>query len=90
MKYTLCALILSIGSIVYGGPVEYKFRGNLDYTQQETKQMIHTLGNDFKISVYEAPTKSYMIFFGGSIEHNYDIFHRSYHINGFTNIGVEF
>lgn len=69
---------------------DFNFYGNIDYTKQNKSELINTIGNNFKIKIFEDKNEKYMIFFGGQIEHNYDIFLRTYHINGFTQLGIEF
>lgn len=65
-------------------------RGNINYTEQNNKSLIKLLETEYRVKLWEHSNKKYMIFFGGSIVHDYNIFMRSSKINGFSHIGYEF
>lgn len=69
---------------------EKKFKGNLDYTKRERETSNNKSGIEFKKHLYETRNKKYLYFLGGSIYHNYDLFNKSYHLNGFAQLGMEF
>ena len=66
------------------------FQGNINYTEQNNKSLINLLEAEYRVKLWEHPNKKYMIFFGGSIVHDYNIFMRSNKVSGFSQIGYEF
>jgi actin-related protein len=92
MKIILLCIILFCTTLTVHSQnaTQFTFRGSVDYTQQRNQQLINVIGNDFKVKIFESSDKKYMWFFGGSIEHNYNIFQSSYHINGFGRMGIEY
>ena len=69
---------------------ERKIKGNFDYTKREQETVKNKLGVEFKKHLYETKNKQKLYYIGGSIYHNYDYFNKSYHINGFGQLGMEF
>jgi len=69
---------------------EKKFKGEFNYTKKEQEMAKNKFGIEFKKNLYETDDKTKNYYFGGSIYHNYDIFSKSYHINGFAQLGMEF
>lgn len=69
---------------------EKKFKGEFNYTKEEQQMAKNKFGIEFKKNLYETPDKTKNYYIGGSIYHNYDLFNRSYHLNGFGQIGMEF
>ena len=69
---------------------EKKFKGEFDYSKKEQEMAKNKIGLEFKKKIYETDNKTKMYYLGGSIYHNYDLFSKSYHINGFTQLGMEF
>ena len=69
---------------------EKKFKGEFNYTKKEQDMAKNKFGLEFKKRIYETHDKTEMYYFGGSIYHNYDLFSKSYHINGFAQLGVDF
>jgi hypothetical protein len=69
---------------------EKKFKGEFNYTKKEQEMAKNKFGVEFKKRIYETHDKTEMYYIGGSIYHNYDLFSKSYHINGFTQLGLEF
>jgi hypothetical protein len=67
-----------------------KFSGNFNYTKEQTEKAKNKIGVDFKKPLYETKNKQKLYYVGGSIYHNYDYFNRSYHVNGFGQLGMEF
>lgn len=67
-----------------------KILGEIDYTKNQTEKAKHKIGVDFKKPIHETQDKKKLYYVGGSIYHNYDIFSRSYHVNGFGQLGMEF
>lgn len=92
MKIALCILVFFVSSLMLASDTtnSFGFCGNVDYTQQKSQQLINVIGNDFRVKIFEPSNKKYMWFFGGSIEHNYNVFQRSYYINSFGQLGFEF
>lgn len=69
---------------------EKKIKGEFSYTKKEKEMAKNKFGVEFKKNLYETKNKEQLYYLGGSIYHNYDYFNRSYHINGFGQIGMEF
>lgn len=69
---------------------EKKFKGEFDYTKEEQEMVKNKFGVEFKKHLHETKDKKKLYYLGGSIYHNYDYFNRSYHINGFGQLGMEF
>ena len=84
-KTLLCFLLCSCSVIE-----EKKFKGEFNYTKKEQDMSKNKFGVEFKKRIYETRDKTKMYYIGGSIYHNYDLFSKSYHINGFTQLGLEF
>lgn len=99
MKYTLLALIFLLSSCTYNDmrklfidrPDAYtKFSGNFNYTKSQNENAKNKIGFEFKKPIHETKDKKKLYYLGGSVYHNYDLFSRSYHVNGFGQIGFEF
>lgn len=84
-KTLLCFLICSCSVIE-----EKKFKGEFNYTKEEKEMAKNKFGVEFKKHLYETKDKQKLYYVGGSIYHNYDYFNKSYHINGFGQLGMEF
>jgi hypothetical protein len=69
---------------------EKQYKGSFDYTKSERESSKHKIGIEFKKNLYETKNKKILYFLGGSIYHNYDLFKTTYHLNGFTQLGIEF
>ena len=68
-----------------------KISGNLKHTKSNQQQSSsNKIGLQFKKPIYETSDKTKSYHIGGSIYHNYDLFSKSYHINGFGQVGMEF
>lgn len=67
-----------------------KFSGNFNYTKEQTEKAKNKIGVDFKKPFYETKDKQKLYYVGGSVYHNYDYFNKSYHVNGFGQLGMEF
>lgn len=68
-----------------------KISGNLNYTKRNDQESAsNKIGIQFKKNIYETPDKTKSYHIGGSVYHNYDLFNRSYHLNGFGQVGMEF
>lgn len=67
-----------------------KFSGNFNYTKEQTEKAKNQIGVNFKKPLHETKDKKKLYYVGGSIYHNYDYFNRSYHVNGFGQLGMEF
>ena len=99
MKILLYSLILLLCSCTYNDmrklftdrPDAYtKFSGNFHYTKNQNENAKNKMGIEFKKPVYETKDKKKLYYLGGSLYHNYDLFSRSYHVNGFGQLGLEF
>ena len=92
MKIILICIIL-IGSILTSYPQDFNkfnFKGDVDYTQHRTSSLINHLELEYRIGLWESSNKKHMLFFGGQIAHDYDMFMKSYQISGFGQLGFEF
>lgn len=67
-----------------------KIFGNFDYTKNQNQSSHNKAGLEFKKPIYETKDKEQLYYIGGSIYHNYDLFSKSYHVNGFGQVGMEF
>jgi len=67
-----------------------KILGELDYTKNQNENAKNKVGIDFKRPIHETKDKKKLYYVGGSIYHNYDLFSRSYYVNGFGQLGMEF
>ena len=67
-----------------------KFSGNFNYTKSQNENAKNKIGLEVKKPVYETKDKKKLYYLGGSVYHNYDLFSRSYHVNGFGQVGMEF
>jgi hypothetical protein len=67
-----------------------KFSGNFNYTKSQNENAKNKTGLEFKKPFYESKDKKKLYYLGGSVYHNYDLFSRSYHVNGFGQLGLEF
>ncbi len=68
-----------------------KLSGNLNYTKQgKQSSATNKLGLEFKKPIYEPQDKKQLYYVGGSVYHNYDLFGKTYHLNGFGQLGMEF
>ena len=86
----LC-LLLSVVLCSCALDEDTKITGNLNYTKRNQQQSAsNNIGIQFKRSIYETSDKTKSYHIGGSIYHNYDLFNRSYHLNGFGQLGMEF
>lgn len=85
VKILLCFLICSCSILD-----EQKLKGNFDYSKKEQQMAKNKIGIEFKKDIYETSDKTKNYYIGGSIYHNYDLFNKSYHLNGFGQLGMEF
>ena len=69
---------------------EKKFKGEFNYSKKEQNMASNKFGIEFKKNIYETSDKTKNYYLGGSIYHNYDLFNKSYYINGFAQLGMEF
>lgn len=67
-----------------------KIFGNFDYTKEQNENAKNKVGVNFKRPIHETKDKKKLYYVGGSIYHNYDLFSRSYYVNGFGQLGMEF
>lgn len=69
----------------------FLFSGNLNYERKEEQQTLkNKLGGVFKRQIYQTKDQTKTYYLGGSIYHNYDVFNKTMHINGFGEISVVF
>lgn len=93
---TFCLLVCSctyhdMERIFKDRPDAYtKFLGEMDYSKSQREAANHKLGVDFKRPIHETKDKKKMYYVGGNVYHNYDVFNKSYYVNGFGHVGVEF
>lgn len=99
MRFIICIIVLFLTACTYNDmrklftdhPEGYtKYFGEFDYTKNQNESSRNKFGVDFKKPIYETEDKDQLYYVGGSIYHNYDLFSRSYHVNGFGQLGVEF
>jgi len=90
MKICILCLFLLVSSGYTKEPIKYTFTGNLDYTQQKGKTATSSFGTEFRVPLWEHPQKKLMLYCGGSVEHNYNIFNQSQFVSGFGQLGIEF
>jgi len=87
----LLCLLLSVVLCSCALDKNTKIAGNLNYTKQNKRESAsNKIGIEFKKPIYETSDKTKSYHIGGSIYHNYDLFNRSYHLNGFSQLGMEF
>ena len=67
-----------------------KFSGNFNYTKSQNENAKNKIGLEFKKPIHETKDKKRLYYLGGSVYHNYDLFSKSYHVNGFGQLGMEF
>jgi hypothetical protein len=67
-----------------------KMFGEFDYTKNQNENAKNKVGVGFKRPLHETKDKKRLYYVGGSIYHNYDLFSKSYHVNGFGQLGMEF
>jgi len=67
-----------------------KFLGQMDYSKSQRQDAQHKFGVDFKHPLHETKNEKMLYYMGGSAYHNYDLFNKSYYVNGFGHLGVEF
>ena len=67
-----------------------KFSGNFHYTKNQNQSANNKIGLEYKRPFYTTKDASKMFYVGGNVYHNYDVFKVTYHVNGFTHLGIEF
>lgn len=99
MKIVLLILTILLCSCTYNDmrklfidrPDAYtKFSGNFNYTKNQNENAKNKIGLEFKKPIHETKDKKRLYYLGGSVYHNYDLFSKSYHVNGFGQLGMEF
>lgn len=99
MKYIITILALCLCSCTYNDmekifkdrPDAYtKFFGEFDYSKEVNETARNKFGMEFKRPIYETKNKKRLYYLGGNIYHNYDVFNRSFYVNGFGHLGMEF
>lgn len=99
MKIFLIVCLILLSSCTYNDmrrlftdrPDAYtKMFGEFDYRKNQTEAASNKIGVQFKRPIHETKDKKRLYYIGGSVYHNYDLFTRSYHVNGFGQAGVEF
>lgn len=99
MRIILLILVIFLCSCTYNDmrklfidrPDAYtKFSGNFNYTKSQNENAKNKIGLEFKKPIHETKDKKKLYYLGGSVYHNYDLFSRSYHVNGFGQVGLEF
>lgn len=99
MKTVLLILTILLCSCTYNDmrklfidrPDAYtKFSGNFNYTKNQNDNAKNKIGLEFKKPIHETKDKKRLYYLGGSVYHNYDLFSKSYHVNGFGQLGMEF
>jgi len=89
-KYIL-GLTLTLNSFSFGCSTnELKFYGNLDYSRSATESLYHNFEVHHKQPIYETRNSKYLIYLGGKVFVDYDVFNNESKINTFSSLGLEF
>jgi hypothetical protein len=67
-----------------------KITGQTEYTQQQTKTLITSINAEYRITIYEPSHKFWLVYLGGKISPDYDLFGNELKTNVFTTLGVDF
>jgi hypothetical protein len=86
MKY-LFALLFALSTT---NANTFKVTGQTEYTQQQTKSLITTINAEYRVTIYEPGHKSWLVYIGGKISPDYNVFGKELKTNVFTTIGVDF
>lgn len=95
MKKLLLNFILVYNVFVTGCALDkdIKISGNMNYTKQ-TQTAQETLKHSFEIKyrkiLHEPPDKKYLIYLGGNIHMDQDIFNNVSKVNAMSSAGIEF
>lgn len=85
MKFASFVFVLLVTSCTHT-----KVSGEFNYYKKENESAKNKVGLEIKKPIYETKDKKKLYYLGGSVYHNYDLFLRTYHVNGFGQVGVEF
>lgn len=69
---------------------EYKIYGETDYTQQNNYKLQTSLTGEYRLDLYQHPTKKWIFFIEGKIQSDYNIFGKELKNNVFTTLGIDF
>lgn len=69
---------------------ELKLTGQTEYTQQQTKTLITSINAEYRLTIYEPSHKFWLVYLGGKISPDYDLFGNELKTNVFTTLGVDF
>jgi len=86
MKTVILALLMvtaALGS-------DFTFSGNVSYSEHVKPQL--TAGNkaEFRLKLFEPKHKRYLIYGGGSIYTDYNVFYQIVNTHGFATLGIEY
>ena len=89
MKNYILAVIL-ISSLAGCAHENLKFSGNMDYTRSSAESLTNSLELKYRLPIYETQNNNYMIYLGGKIFIDYDVFNNESRINSLSSLGLEF
>lgn len=89
MKYNWFLIFLL--SVVFCNASEsVNVTGSTDYSQKEQKSLITNTNAEYRIKVYEHPSKTWIGYIGGKIVFDYDHFGNELKTHAFTTLGIDF
>ncbi len=84
-------LIVMLTSSLFGCAHEnLKFSGNMDYTRSAAESLTNSLELKYRLPIYETQNNNCMVYLGGKIFIDYDVFNNESRVNGLSSLGIEF
>lgn len=71
-------------------PKNFKFYGDTNYQESNTKNLNTNLSFEYSLPIYETRNKKFLYYLGGKISSDYDHFGNEIKANTFTTFGVDF
>lgn len=84
MRVLICLFLFCFTSLA-SEPAETK-----KTIQNSSSPLVDLNNSEYRIKLFEPDHKTYMWYFGGTINKDYDHFGKVIRLNGFTNLGIEF
>jgi hypothetical protein len=69
---------------------DLELSGNTDYSRSSTEVLTQSLEVKYRQPIYEPKHSKYMIYLGGKVLVDYDVFNRESRANALSTVGVEF
>jgi hypothetical protein len=67
-----------------------KVTGSTDYLQKEQKSLITNANAEYRVKIYEHPSKQWVGYLGGKVVFDYDHFGNELRTSAFTTLGIDF